>query len=133
MPTIMPTELLAIEIFDWTSPNGKCQISFATTSMLIAMRTGKLPYEEILSPMDPEFVRDWLSERIDNMDYVRKLSAQRLAEPLVGVWMPAGMVLLIDGAHRYMANWLQDPLRLLSWRLVSLFDWTKYATIRGRL
>lgn len=116
--------------FDWTSPKSNCHVSFQVTRMLTDIASGKLPYDEITSPIDKDFALNWVNKRELNLRYIRNLTHWQLIKPVLGVWLPSGSVLLIDGSHRYMGLYLRGYKTIDNY-IVGYVDWQPYATITG--
>jgi hypothetical protein len=119
-----------IEVFDWTSEDGATHIHFRITEALLAIAQGTLHADAVETPTDEAFAREWLVQRGLNYRYCMTMSASRLAEPVLGVWMPDGTVLLIDGSHRYFARVLRK-LPLVRYRIVGWGDIAPYMTLTG--
>lgn len=120
-----------IEQFDWTSPDERTRISFRVTAMLGDIASGKLRVKRITTYLDVDFADTWVAKRDLNPAHIAALSNARLNVPVLGVWMPDGDVLLVDGSHRYMARRLRGET-LIDYYTVALPDWQPYATITGR-
>ena len=125
-------ELVFLQRFDWDSEDGKCHICFRVSEMLNAIAEGKLRYEEVRSPLDVVFARNWVSKRDIRLNRIMAMTTTELNSPVLGVWMPDGSVLLVDGSHRYMARYRLHR-DYIDWHLIALGDWQAYATITGEL
>lgn len=124
--------LVRLETFDWTAPDNSCQIHLDITSMLAEISAGRLSYRLIKAPLDPDFANDWLLQRIDDLSYMQGLTYARLQVPVLGVDLPDNTVLLVDGAHRYIARLIAHYTTVWH-RIVRLPHWLPFATITGTL
>lgn len=126
--------LKLIQFFDWQSADGKCQITFSVTRMLDDIISGKLATEVLVASLDTDFDSTWIVQRDLNAKHVMTIMRDEatLNSPVLGVWMPNGSVLLIDGSHRYMARYLLHK-PTIDYMLIALNDWKPYATITGDL
>jgi hypothetical protein len=123
------TFLLRVEEFSWTNEEGDLSITFHVTELLFAISQGKVQVEPVRTPLDTTFAERWLSQRSLSYATIATLSRQRMDEPVLGVGMPDGTVLLIDGSHRYMARHLKG-LPTVDYNIVwQPSTWLPYATI----
>ena len=120
------------ECFDWVSPEGKTQVHFNVTEILEAIAEGSLKANRITTLIDTTFVEDWLVKRELNMPLCHRMGVSRMTIPVLGVWMPDGTVLLIDGSHRYMAKYLNGD-DTIDYMLIANGDWQRFAQIEGEL
>jgi hypothetical protein len=127
---LTPYAWTIVEQFAWASFDGKTTICFPVTRMLADIASGTLPYDKIETALDIKWAREWLSQRELNYDYCRQLSPARLDEPVLGVWMPRGAVLTIDGGHRY-AERLRRRFSHIRFHVIAAEHWIPYATITG--
>jgi hypothetical protein len=124
--------LLPHETFDWTSPDQKVRIIFYVTPLLKAIENGSVVAERHSALLDPEWAKAWLTPDRVNADYALSLPRKRLAEPLLGAWMPHGTMLLIDGSHRYYER-LRLNMQHFDVHIVPYPDWRRFAIITGDL
>lgn len=119
-----------VEIFDWTNEEETLFISFCVTDILNQIRNKTLKHQSITTEIDKNFAPRWLMHRDLNFSYIHSLSNSRLSEPVLGVTMPDSTVLLIDGAHRYMARLMKGET-LIDMNLVTFDDIWSYVKIGG--
>ena len=112
----------------------RCNASarFRVTEILDAIAKGGLKAQLITTAIDTTFVEDWLIKRELNMLLCHRMGVSRMAIPVLGVWMPDGTVLLIDGSHRYMAKYLNGD-DTIDYMLIANGDWQRFAQIEGEL
>ena len=125
-------QLRRLERFDWTSPDGNASARFRVTEILDAIAKGGLKAQLVTTAIDTTFVEDWLVKRELNMPLCHRMGVSRMTIPVLGVWMPDGTVLLIDGSHRYMAKYLNGD-DTIDYMLIANGDWQRFAQIEGEL
>jgi hypothetical protein len=121
-----------LERFDWQSPDASASMTIKVTEMLADIAAHKLVYEAVTTHVDDKFAHTWLTQRSLNMHHIKRLTPERLAQPVLGITMPDATVLLIDGSHRYAARWIKH-MPTVDYHLVRDPLWRPYATIRGDL
>ena len=124
--------LRRLERFDWTSPDGNARARFRVTEILDAIAKGGLKAQLVTTALDTTFVEDWLVKRELNMPLCHRMGVSHMTIPVLGVWMPDGTVLLIDGSHRYMAKYLNGD-DTIDYMLIANGDWQRFAQIEGEL
>jgi len=100
-----------IQVFDWTSPDGKQSIKFNATEMLRAVKRGELKHSCVLVHLDRKWVEEWvLPHSIDpqGMEYIKTMTEAQMSKPILAVEMADHGVLVIDGRHRYVARYLAN-------------------------
>lgn len=124
--------LRQLQVFEWSSEDGKEKYKFYVTLMLDAMKEGKLPFYEVCSLLDKEWAATWLPHRDLNQRLVASMDHKRLNEPLLGVEMPRDRsVLIIDGSHRYAAR-LKRGKEDFTIHIVEYPYWKEYASDLSR-
>jgi hypothetical protein len=127
-----PPFVVLFETFSWKSPDGKTSGTFDVTRMLRDIEMRQLSFDNIMTQLDKNFAETWVAKRDINMEYCIQMSLKRRNTPVLGVWMPDGSVLLIDGSHRYMSRFLFDE-PTVEYNIVRYPLWRPYAKIRGKL
>jgi hypothetical protein len=118
--------LRKVEIFQWDGDgNDRPPQHFYVTALLEAIKSYSVPAERISTYLDRAFAEKWVAGRALHMDYVRSMTEEQRKAPVLGVRMPDGGVLLIDGSHRYMACYLAGD-ETIDYVLVEHPYWTPF-------
>jgi hypothetical protein len=122
------------EIFTWRSPDDETELTFAVTPLLSALKRGVVPYDLVHAILDREWAATWLVQRDLNLSFVKRLAQNRPAryyDPVLGITMKNGSVLLIDGSHRYMAHYLNGE-ETIDYHIIPHGSWSSFAnTTKG--
>lgn len=94
-----------VETFEWLDPQQPRALIFRTTEIMHDMTRGLLPFDRIITKLDVAWAREVLPLRGLDYDHAARLTPDQIAKPLLGVKMPSGATLLIDGHHRYYRRW----------------------------
>lgn len=89
------------EMFTWIDPGDGRLFTFNVWSMAKYAATRPPSVERIQFTIDPAHVAMILAHRSVDVSYARRLTLAELRVPLIGVEMPDGTTLTVDGHHRY--------------------------------
>jgi hypothetical protein len=125
-----PFSLVAIQWFDWTSPNERCCITFPISRMLNDIAEGFLPFTPQHVALTDQGFQSVISREPD-MAYVLGLSYDQCQVPVLFAKLGETYI-LIDGTHRYVASTIRG-LDSIPAMLLAEKDWMPYVKIKGNI
>jgi len=134
MMNLLGFRLEQSEVFSWIDPDTKELFTFDIERMRSCAEAGESGTEKVSFPIKPEMAELFLKDRAVDAEHVKRtsmelidrmvdgpvdLSKEKSLQPLIGIALPDGKTLTVDGHHR-LVMW---TIMNLHYGLMWLFEY----------